>query len=701
MDINDNVEVENNDDDEDDDDVDSDDEIDNDNEIYKNEEVDNYDEIDNDDDDNGKNEEEDDDPVDETNVDQIMSDVETYPENIFDDNVIGESNRNYEDESSQEHGDQDDEIESYDTKEESNGSQDYQREVDLDNPPQNTNSQEEVENSQSDSNPEINESEGIQGSPPSEHIATIPLLLTPTTHVFPFPTTIQLPTVPLSLEETQSSGEKSPPSSTLSDNLQKTDNLEMNQSNYLSLQDIDPSILPTNFINIPSKKENARPTAITNKNRPPIGSVNLQRSYEICKAVVEKSANRAKVENQLVPPPAKQKKMTHTILDSQTRMPVSLPPGATLVVASSSQQGKTLTFAPRLAVGQPVAIRGIRPQLPGVTGVRVRLPPTAVPISPQQLFLPRSSLATLRTDRPVQPSQLIPVNRLAALRPEQPVATCLSVPSTRLLQPQATVVRNSNPFTLTSNAITSSTISPNIENSQTSSVSTESIQISTTASTVSVSDGTSLANNQMRGRFVLVQNAEGQIIAIPTASLKQDVPPRASSAPPSAAERSNTESLPTRPASVDTSPNVAKAALNKQDSIESSDMSETGEINNDDLRESDERTSISYDETGKDEGEIKNDPKSFFQDEESKTQELAKKLPTPNIKLKPKPNKGNKMMLKSYGVPLLPKPPSMIQNGVNSVACNMKAMVVCKNCGAFCHHDCISSSRLCVTCLIR
>eukprot|EP00092_Neocalanus_flemingeri_P002558 GFUD01002739.1.p1 GENE.GFUD01002739.1~~GFUD01002739.1.p1 ORF type:complete len:427 (-),score=84.58 GFUD01002739.1:549-1829(-) len=216
-----------------------------------------------------------------------------------------------------------------------------------------------------------------------------------------------------------------------------------------------------------------------------------------------------------------------------------------------------------------------------------------------------------------------------------------------------------------------------------------------------LSDGTSLANNQMRGRFVLVQNAEGQIIAIPTASLKQDVPPRASSAPPSAAERSNTESLPTRPASVDTSPNVAKAALNKQDSIESSDMSETGEINNDDLRESDERTSISYDETGKDEGGIKNDPKSFFQDEESKTQELAKKLPTPNIKLKPKPNKGNKMMLKSYGVPLLPKPPSMIQNGVNSVACNMKAMVVCKNCGAFCHHDCISSSRLCVTCLIR
>ena len=77
------------------------------------------------------------------------------------------------------------------------------------------------------------------------------------------------------------------------------------------------------------------------------------------------------------------------------------------------------------------------------------------------------------------------------------------------------------------------------------------------------------------------------------------------------------------------------------------------------------------------------------------------KMPTQHVKLKPKPNKGNKMMLKSYGVPLLPKPPSMVQNGVNSVACNVKAMITCKNCGAFCHDDCISSSRLCVTCLIR
>jgi len=644
-------------------------------------------------------------PVEESKDGQIMSDVDTFEENIYNANEIEENNEQGD------HVDEIDEVDSYDTKEESNGSQDYQREVDLDNPPQNTNFLEEGENSQSISNPDTTGSEDIQDSSSSEHIATIPLLLTPTTHVFPFPTSIQLPTVPLSFEETQNSSVTSPPTIIHSDTLQENETPEMDQSNDISLNDIDASILPANFLNIPAKKENARPTAITNKNRAPIGSVNLQRSYEICKAVVEKSANRAKVENQLVPPPAKQKKITHTILDSQTRMPVSLPPGATIMVASSSQQGKTLTFAPQLAVGQPVGIRGIRPQLPGVPGLRVRLPPTAVPIRPQQLFLPSSSIATLQADRPPQHvSQMININRLATLRPDQPVATCLSVPSTRHLQPQAMVVRNSNPYTLTSNVVTSSTSSEKSENLQstTVSLSTDSLPISTSASSVSLTEGSSIPTNQKTGssgRFVLVQNAEGQIIAIPAASLKQDVPPRASSAPPSAAERTDSQDcLPTRPASVDTSPPRPKEGLTKQDSIESSDMSDTGEVasSETDLRDTEDRTAICYEDMGKEDGENKKDTNNVFtHNEETNMHDLAKKLPAPNIKLKPKPNKGNKMMLKSYGVPLLPKPPSMVQNGVNSVVCNMKAMVVCKNCGAFCHDDCITASRLCVTCLIR
>lgn len=44
--------------------------------------------------------------------------------------------------------------------------------------------------------------------------------------------------------------------------------------------------------------------------------------------------------------------------------------------------------------------------------------------------------------------------------------------------------------------------------------------------------------------------------------------------------------------------------------------------------------------------------------------------------------------------------PSDQSSGSASCACSLKAMVVCKKCGAFCHNDCIGPSRLCVTCLI-
>lgn len=37
----------------------------------------------------------------------------------------------------------------------------------------------------------------------------------------------------------------------------------------------------------------------------------------------------------------------------------------------------------------------------------------------------------------------------------------------------------------------------------------------------------------------------------------------------------------------------------------------------------------------------------------------------------------------------------------SSCPCSLKAMVVCKKCGAFCHDDCIGPNKLCRTCLVR
>lgn len=44
---------------------------------------------------------------------------------------------------------------------------------------------------------------------------------------------------------------------------------------------------------------------------------------------------------------------------------------------------------------------------------------------------------------------------------------------------------------------------------------------------------------------------------------------------------------------------------------------------------------------------------------------------------------------------------SSIPASENSCPCSLKAMVVCKKCGAFCHDDCIGPNKLCRTCLIR
>ncbi|XP_076270950.1 transcriptional regulator additional sex combs isoform X2 [Rhynchophorus ferrugineus] len=43
----------------------------------------------------------------------------------------------------------------------------------------------------------------------------------------------------------------------------------------------------------------------------------------------------------------------------------------------------------------------------------------------------------------------------------------------------------------------------------------------------------------------------------------------------------------------------------------------------------------------------------------------------------------------------------MQQQKHDSCACSLKAMVVCKKCGAFCHDDCIGPNKLCRTCFIR
>uniref|UniRef100_A0A6P7G3W3 Polycomb protein Asx n=1 Tax=Diabrotica virgifera virgifera TaxID=50390 RepID=A0A6P7G3W3_DIAVI len=58
----------------------------------------------------------------------------------------------------------------------------------------------------------------------------------------------------------------------------------------------------------------------------------------------------------------------------------------------------------------------------------------------------------------------------------------------------------------------------------------------------------------------------------------------------------------------------------------------------------------------------------------------------------------------SQAPPLVQKPvttPMAVVTSDSSCACSLKAMVMCKKCGAFCHDDCIGPNKLCRTCFIR
>ena len=237
-----------------------------------------------------------------------------------------------------------------------------------------------------------------------------------------------------------------------------------------------------------------------------------------------------------------------------------------------------------------------------------------------------------------------------------------------------------------------------------------------TSTTAATTPTASSSSSQMSGRFVLVQTAEGQLIAIPAASLcagaEQLPPPRANSAPPPG--RSLAECLPTRPASVDTSAhNGVKlgpaASPGKLEAEDTPPPTNTSVPMASDDKEDTAPTANNTNNTNNTKPEPPSAVGGGLKPPAVVPTTTASTATAPTaVRLKPKPNKGNKMMLKSYGVPLLPKPPSLAPHantagagGVGAVACNMKAMISCKGCGAFCHDDCISSSKLCVTCLIR
>lgn len=260
------------------------------------------------------------------------------------------------------------------------------------------------------------------------------------------------------------------------------------------------------------------------------------------------------------------------------------------------------------------------------------------------------------------------------------------------------------------------------------------------------------AKVQQGTKLILIQQPNGQLLAVPATQMSNsttiNIPPRASSAPPTE-PLVNAWPHPTRPASVDavgilksgsnslraspksltpspmppsaTPPLPAVAATppmptlepNESLSIRASIDSSVSDAERPELTEevppsTNGHTSSEVDENAKPVQVEINGGGGGGQQAPAEIQASAASTASSSTKLIKKivaapsaTTTTTKVLIKPYGVPLLPKPPSATEMGQNSMACNVKALVVCKQCGKFCHNDCISSSNVCVSCLIR
>ena len=270
--------------------------------------------------------------------------------------------------------------------------------------------------------------------------------------------------------------------------------------------------------------------------------------------------------------------------------------------------------------------------------------------------------------------------------------------------------------------------------------------------------------NGAANKLILIQHPNGQLLAVPASQISSvtgggvKIPPRASSAPPTDPQN-KAWPYPTRPASVDavgimksnslraspapikspagTPPVVAtppmptlepneslsiRASIDSTEAGEKPDLTEEGPcstngvvvVSGEELEQNENVHGVANSSPAATSVIIEKTPTPSAVNVTVETVNSTNKKPPsiavsaphpPTVVAAPHQNKASipkQVMLKSYGVPLLPKPPAMqSEKGQNSMSCNVKAMVACKQCGKFCHNDCISPSNVCVSCLIR
>ena len=108
-----------------------------------------------------------------------------------------------------------------------------------------------------------------------------------------------------------------------------------------------------------SNLQQSRSTAVINKFRAPKGNVNMERSYEICRAVVQKSANKNIIAEQVTLRPS--------------------PPVSVAALSSASSQGHGLQGQPRVEFLAPTTIMTTVPTVTAAAPTVILAPVNPVP----------------------------------------------------------------------------------------------------------------------------------------------------------------------------------------------------------------------------------------------------------------------------------------------------------------------------------
>lgn len=233
---------------------------------------------------------------------------------------------------------------------------------------------------------------------PSPMVYTPPCITPPVVST-PLPTNISLPKEPLPLSSTasdlvacspasvrstrgnsvtfSSSRSPSPAASSMASSQEDQSEQSSKEAIFyretelkIPLSEVDMSLLKTTTMTTAKPKTRTHPTAALNKNRPPKGDVNLERSLEIVRSAVEKSVKSAEQQPVIKTITTSQPTMIIRPPTASPAVTLARPPGPppmTNAVLVTTADGKTILAHPASQILQQV-----RPMAP--TSVRVRLP---------------------------------------------------------------------------------------------------------------------------------------------------------------------------------------------------------------------------------------------------------------------------------------------------------------------------------------